>query len=406
MTSSAHTSSGHATELLAFLTDEESLKAARTLAASKSWPAECIHQGTVEQAVEYLKNNPSPYFLLIEVESEVAAPEQLDQLADVCAPTVKVIVTSKVNAFSFYEWLMDLGIYQYLLQPFTAAQLSKALEKRVASPSQAEPDKKQLGKVLAFMGTRGGVGTTTILSNLAYLIDKEYHKTTAVLDMDIHFGTVAMAFDIDPTRGVAPLFEQPDRIDSLFLDRVSANFTQGLSLMSAEEPLKNMINPSSNAAETLQRITREKYSYVLVDLPRSMNPLTRSFLERADMVVLVSELTLLGLRDLLRISDYLKELHKTPLVVANREGLASKHEISRKDFEKHYGQPVTVHIPCMMEAFSTAASGEMLIETTKNSQGLAAMRQLAGLILGEDAEKNTSAAKEHKLMSWLHKDKS
>lgn len=404
MTSSDHTS-GRAPELLAFLTDEESLKAAHALATTKAWPAECIHKGTVEQAIEYLKSSPSPQFLLIEVESEAAAPDQLDRLADVCAPTVKVIVTSKVNAFSFYEWLMDLGIYHYLLQPFTTAQLSKSLEKRAATTSQAEPEKKQQGKVVAFMGTRGGVGTTTILSNLAYILDKEYHKTTAVLDMDIHFGTVAMAFDIDPTRGVTPLFEQPDRIDSLFLDRVSANFTQGLSLMSAEEPLKNIINPSSNAAETLQRITREKYGYVLVDLPRTMSPLTRSFLERADIVVLVSELTLLGLRDLLRLSDYLKELRKTPLVVANREGLASKHEISRKDFEKHYGQPVAVHIPCMMEAFSTAASGEMLIETTKNSQGLAALRQLAGLVLGEDTAKPAASSKEHKLMGWLHKDK-
>lgn len=385
---------------LAFLSDDASRKATIELCVEKGWPESSVMVGTIENAIAYLKDSPTPQFLLVEMPSAEQAPELLDQLADVCAPTVKVLATSTINEYSFFAWLMDVGVHQYLLQPFTASQLQKALEKTAPSSTPTAEDKKKPGKVIAFMGTRGGVGTTTILANLAYLIDKEYKQTISILDMDIHFGTVAMAFDIDPTRGVAPLFENPDRIDSLFLDRVTANFTSGLNILSAEEPLKNPITPSAKAAETLQRITAEKYPYIFVDLPRMMTPLTRHFLEHADQVVLVTELTLLGLRDLLRLSDYLKDLKKTPLVVANREGLASKHEISKKDFEKHFGEAIPVHIPCMMEAFSTAASGEILIETTKNSAGLAALHQLAELLLGEDAKKSVSTEKEKKKLGW------
>lgn len=397
------TRKNQAATFLAFVSDGESLEAARAVAAEKGWGEEHAYKGTIEMAISHLADHPTPQFLLVEVPSAEAAPDLLDKLADVCAPNVKVIVTSHVNEFSFYAWLKDIGIHEYLLEPFTAEQLKKAIEKERGA--SAQPPEKQPGKLVAFMGTRGGVGTTTIMANLAYLIDKEYKQKIAALDMDIHFGTVAMSFDLEPVRGVMTLFEQPDRVDSLFLDRVTAKYSDGLSLMSAEEPLKNVIATSTEAAAALETVTRDKFRYVFADLPRVLTPVTRHFLERADEVVLVTEPTLLSLRDLIRLSDYLKELRKVPLVVANREGLASKHEIPKKDFEKHYGSEIKIHIPCMMEAFATSSTGEMLIGTTKNSAALAALHRLAEEILGEDAGKAESEQKDKKRLGWRHKEK-
>ncbi len=384
-----------------FLSEAQSVEAAKSVAAEMGFGEEHIYNGTIEMAIAHLGANPSPEYLLVEVSSAETARQQLDRLADVCSPTVKVIVASAINEYSFFAWLMEVGVHAYMLEPFTPEQLKKALEKEKATPVQTE--QKQPGALTAFMGTRGGVGTTTILSNLAYLIDKEYTKSVGVLDMDIHFGTVGMVFDLEPVRGLNVLFEQPDRVDSLFLDRVTARFGDRLSLMSAEEPLKNAIQASASAAEVLERTGREKYQQVFVDLPRTLSPLSRHFLEHADKVVLVTELNLLGLRDLIRLTDYLKELRKEPIVVANREGLASKHEIAKKEFEKHYGHPIHIHIPCMMEAFAASASGEMLLETTKNSAALSAMHRLAETITGEEISQDE--ALEKKRMGWLHKGK-
>ncbi len=253
------------------------------------------------------------------------------------------------------------------------------------------------------MGTRGGVGTTTILANIAYLLDKDYKKSTAILDLDIHFGTAAMAFDIEPTRGLATLLENPDRVDSLSLDRVMANVSPGLKILSAEEPLRNTVNMSAHAAETLLRITREKYKYICADIPRTLTPFTRHILEHADQVVLVTELTLHGLRDVMRLTDHLREIKKTPLIVANREGLVSKHEIPRKEFDKHYGQAVHIHIPCMLEAFATAATGDMLVATTHNAAGKDALHQLARRLLGD--ETIIATKEEKKKLRWIGKDK-
>lgn len=388
---------------LAFLSDGDSLAAAKASAQKKGWGDACVQEGTIKEAVAYLTDHPTPEFLLVEVPSAESAPEFLDQLADVCAPTVKVIVAGKINEFSFFAWLKEVGVFDYLLEPFTSAQLEKILD-RPKEAAAASPEQKTPGKIIAFMGTRGGVGTTTVLSNLAYLMDKEYQQPTAVFDMDIHFGTVAMTFDIEPTRGVGTLFEQPDRVDGLFLDRVMAGITSGLGVMSAEEPLKNIVQHNAAAVEALIRIAREKYRVTLIDLPRMLTPLTRHFLEHADQVVLVTEPTLLGLRDLIRMTDYLKTFQKMPLVVCNREGLAAKHEMSRKDFEKHYGAAIPVHIPYMLEAFATAASGEMLLEATNNAAGRSALHQLTATLLGEEAGEKKDAP-EKKRLGWRPKGK-
>lgn len=391
-----------APQFLAFVRDEASLAATREAVAGKGWPEDCVMQGTIEDAIAHLQQHPTPGWLLVEIPEAENAPEWLDKLADSCSAFVRVIVTSTVNQYSFFTWLKDVGVHHYLLQPFTAAQLTEVLTLQEEVKKTAEDVKKQ-GKLFTFMGTRGGVGTTTILSNLAYLMQKEYKKNVGILDMDIHFGTAAMTFDIEPVRGLASLLENPDRVDSLSLDRVTATYTSNLHILSAEESLKNPVTTSAAAAKTLHALAQEKYEYIFVDLPRTLTPFTRHFLEQTDQAVLVTELTLLGLRDLLRISDYLKEFKKSPLIVANREGLASKHEMSKKDFEKHAGHPIPIHIPCMMEAFSTAASGEILIETTKNSAGLDALHQLARLVIGEKAASPTTETKK-KLRLW-QKDK-
>lgn len=406
MAGSPSLTSGNTSPFIAFVRDKASLDAAREFAANAKFGADAVREGDITDATSYLKANSSPSFLLVEVPSAEAAPELLDKLADVCAPTVKVIVTSKVNEFSFYSWLTEVGVFAYLLQPLTAGVIQKTLQK-AEKPKEEKKEEKQGSCVIACMGTRGGVGTTTIASNLAYILAKEYGRKTALLDLDVQFGTAAMAFDLEPGRGVMALFEHPERVDSLFLDRVMVTYNDKLSLLGAEEPLKENINTKAQAAEVLLQRAKEKYPYIVIDLPRTLNPYTRAVLTQATHTVLVTEPTLLSLRDLLRLRDLIKDVMKKPdpIVVANREGLASKHEMNKADFEKHYGQNISLHIPCMMEAFAASANGELLIETSKNSAGLAALNQLAKMILGEDAEAEAKPAKPAKRFGGLLKGK-
>ncbi len=378
---------------VAFMKESSSCDAARAVAASNGWSEGCVHYGDVRQAIVYLKEQPGPKALLVEIPSAAEAPELLDRLADVCKPDMHVIVAGAVNEFSFYSWLQSIGIDHYLLQPFTADMLQKTLRANEAK-KQDSSDSQDQSMLIACMGARGGVGATTVATNLAYILAKDHKQHTALLDMDPYFGTVDMAFNLQSGHGLRDALEKPDRIDDLFLDRVMVKHSPDLAILSAEEAFSETLASSASAAEALIQGVRQKYSHIIIDLPRTVSPLTRSILAQADRIVLVSELSLLSLRDLLRLRDYITgELNRPePIVVANREGLAGKHDLKKSAFEKNYGRAIDIHLPCMMEAFSAAAAGEMLVETARNSAGMAALQQLAEKFLPESQRKETEEA--------------
>ena len=372
-----------ATPFLAFLTDAASIDAIKAYALAHGWPEDCVHLGGVATAVVYLKENKTPEYLLVEVPSAAEAPALLDQLAEICEPNVKLLVCGKVNEFSFYSWLMEIGAYNYLLEPITALALEGSFKKNAAA--KLEPDEKKHGTVIACMGARGGVGTTTVINNLAHLIASDTSKKVVLLDVDPYFGTVAMGFDVEPARELHTLFENPERIDGLFLDRILIRMGDKLHLLSAEEPLKEIISAKAEAAEMMLNKMREKYDIILVDVPRALTPLTRAILTNTDRLLVVTELTLLSLRDAMRLHDYMKDTLKKPLpiIVANRIGLAPKHEISQADYEKHYGRALEVSVPYTLEAFAAAGEGNLLVKITKNASIISAYKSLVTLITGD-----------------------
>lgn len=389
MTAGPSLSSKPATSFLAFLTDAASTQAVHACAGKFGWGEGAVRTGTIADAVLFLKDNKTPQFLMVEIPSAAEAPALLDQLAEICDPNVKLIVVGKVNEFSFYSWLMEIGAFTYLLEPFTEAMLESAIKKGLQPAAKPEPQEKKKGVVVACMGSRGGVGSSTILSNLALVISRDQEKKTALIDVDPYFGTTAMNFDVDPTRDLHTLLESPERVDGLFLDRVMIRINDNLDIVSAEIPFKETLTPKTEAAEALLNLVRAKYDVVLVDLPRMLTPLTRAFLNLADRIVLVSEPTLPSLRDLLRLQDLIKDTLRKPqpLVVLNRAGYAPKHEIVKADFEKHFGRGVDISIPYAMEAVSIAANGDMLFDACKNLALKSAYTSLASLITGETTEK-------------------
>ncbi|MFO1242473.1 MAG: AAA family ATPase [Rickettsiales bacterium] len=387
MTAGPSLSSKPASSFLAFLTDTASQEAIRTCAPKFGWPADCLRHGTVVDAIAFLKEHKTPAFLMVEVPSAAEAPALLDQLAEICDPNVKLIVTGTVNEFSFYSWLMEIGAFTYLLEPFTDAVLENAIKKGTQSVKPETHEKKK-GTVITFLGARGGVGTSTIASNLALTISRDMGKRTALLDLDPYFGTIAMNFDVDPTRELHTLLENPERIDGLFLDRVMIRINDNLDILSAEIPFKENITVKTEAADVLLSRVREKYDLILVDIPRALTPFTRAVLLQTDRIALISDPTLLSLRDLLRHHDLIKDTLRKPLpiVISNKAGFAPKHEIAKVDFEKHYGRPLDAYIPYAPEAISAAANGEMLLDASKNAGIKSAYKTLAELITGETSE--------------------
>ncbi len=348
-----------------------------------------LEAGDAASATEFLSQHPSPEILIVEIGTQDEAPAQLDALAEMVNPHSKVIATGKVDSIRFFQWLSDLGVDGYLLQPFTATELKQAIAKgtiKKAEAAAAMPVEDK--KLIAVVGARGGVGTTMVATNLAALMARELELSTALADFDPYFGSVALAMDLMPGRGLRDALDKPDRVDALFLERVMIKPFPNLSLLSAEEALTEVITAQPNAGEMILAALREKFRIIIADLPRQMNPLTRHVLAQADHVLLVADPQVTSLRDSLRFRDYMIEHVKrpAPVLLLNRVGLSSANEISAKEFAKHYAHEVVAELPYLQEAIAATAEGHLMMDVPKLQPLVQPLRGLARQFSGTKEE--------------------
>lgn len=396
---------------IAFASDAESIAQLQQFCAARGWNNAVIHEGNIDTAAEYLKTARSPDVLFVDVLSVETAAASFDKLADVCEPGVKVIVSGKINEYSFYCWLVDMGISSYLLKPLSLANLEAAFKKATDVPlavpsAQVQQAPQVLGKVITIIGARGGSGASTVATNLAWILSHQLSQKTALLDFDPQLGTVALSLDLEPGRGLKEALEKPERIDSLFMDRVMVRVDDTLSILSTEEGIEEQIVPNEAAAEALLRQSRPKFSHIVVDVPRALTPFTRYALKHSDHIICVTELSLMGLRESVRYLEYCRDTLKVspPIFVANRVGVAGKHQMPQSEFEKGLGAKIEYVIPLVLDAHAASTEGQVLAERTKNSPAVKAFRALAERFVegvAEQAKKQEKAG----FLSFMKKEK-
>ena len=392
------------TPYLAFLHNEADLAAMRSVAQSKGWPAENVHTGGIAAATEYLKTHGAPQVLFVEIPSAEAAPAALERLAEVCAPDTRVVVVGAVNEFSFYKWLTDIGISSYLLTPLKAETIAAEYEKIMAPPPVATPEAGRApGRVIGVMGTRGGAGATSTVLYLAALLARQ-GKSVAAVDLDPQDGSLALLLDMEPSRGLREAMEKPDRIDGLFLERAMQKAEQGFYVLSAEEGLGEPIQYHADAAEVLLTELRGKFDFIVLDLPRRANPFFRYCVTLCEPLFLLSERSLQGLRDAVRLVELFKDqLQGERLqLVASKVGIAPKFELSDADMAKVVGQK---------PAYSLAFSPDVFMTISADLEGLKlttapAMKTLMQMVGSVDKSAKNSAgggnasSGKHGVLGW------
>jgi pilus assembly protein CpaE len=174
---------------------------------------------------------------------------------------------------------------------------------------------------------------------------EEKQKRTALVDLDLEFGTVALSLDLEPTRGLREALENPTRIDSLFISSATAKLTERLSVMATEETVGHEILFDPAATDALFDALGREHDCIVVDLPRSSVGLRRGVFEAATQVVLVTELTLSGLRDSIRILGGIEDASPgtSVKVIANRTG-GPTQGMQLGDFQKALGRKVDFNV--------------------------------------------------------------
>ena len=234
------------------------------------------------------------------------------------------------------------------------------------------------------IGTRGGAGASTVATSLGWLLSEKGKRSTALLDLDVHFGTDALAMDLEPGRGLTDAIENPSRIDGLFIERAMVRASEKLSVLSAEAPINTPIVTDGAAFYQLQEEMRAAFECTVVDLPRGMLVQHPHLLSDINAVVLVTELTLAAARDSIRLLSWLRT-HAPQVqvtVMANRVHAGPQLEISRKDFEGSIERKIDVMVPFDQKLAAQAAKlGKPLAEAGKGSKTVAPLAEVADRVI-------------------------
>lgn len=376
----------------AFVCDDMTADSLRPVAVELGWAADKINKGGLRNAVQTLSVSASPQILFVDLSESGDPLNDINALAEVCEPGTVVIAAGQVNDVRLFRDLVASGIQDYLLKPFSPDQLRDAFANAQAvfnAPRNSEAASERPHMMAAVIGARGGAGASTIATSVAWMMGDRASRSTALLDLDVHFGTGALALDLEPGRGLTDAIENPSRIDGLFIERAMVKANDKLAILSAEAPINQPMLTDGAAFYQLQEEMRTAFETTVIDLPRGMLVQHPHLMQDVQVTVIVTELTLASARDVIRILSWLKSNapQSQVVVVANRVPTTGPSEITRKDFEASIERKVDYVIPADAKVVTQAAKlGKTVAEAGKGTK--------VGTALGELVDRLASAGDE------------
>lgn len=341
-----------------------------------------VHMGGVQTAVEFYQTAPTPNLIVLESRAEPRElMADLARLSEYCDPASKVVVIGHYNDVGLYRDLIRSGVSEYVVAPVSMAEIVA-----VISAIFVDPEAAPMGRSIAFIGAKGGVGSSTIAHNVAWTMSQLFKSEVVVADMDLAFGTANINFDQDPGQGIAEAVFAPERVDEVYLDRLLAQCAEHLSLLAAPSTLDRVYDFDPDAfAEIIDTAQRSAPALVL-DVPHIWNGWTRTTLVRADEVVITATPELANLRNTKNLVDMLRKLRPNdapPKLVLNQAGMPKRPEISVADFAEPLGLTPMAVIPFDPQIFGNAANnGRMLGEMDAKHQIVATLNEMAHILTG------------------------
>jgi len=377
----------HHDEFLAFSTDPAMRAILVELAKHHGWPDYTVQEGGVSAAIQFLVTAASPRRLVVDLGDSPDPATAVQMLRDTCAAETVIIALGTVNDVKLYREVSRAGATDYIVKPTTKDNLDDALERAIRTHEMGgEPGGKEakLGRLVVFAGVKGGIGSSMLATNTAWLLAHEHNTRVALVDLDLQFGTMALNLDLEPGHGLCEALSNPTRIDGLFLKSSMVTESENLSILASEEPLERPVEMNPESVALLFDQLRRSFACVVVDMPRALLSANRDLLGKANDVMVVCDLSLASVRDTLRVLSFVRDAAPVAnvSVLANRTANGKGH-ISRSDFERGIEARVTYLIPEEPKSAALSANtGKPLPVVAKRSAIVRTLRKLALGIAG------------------------
>src|SRR3954464_2874856 len=320
-----------------------------------------IQMGGMAAGIEAHRSTRTPNVIILETEGRSDILAGLEQLATVCDPGTRVVVIGKVNDVTLYRELVRRGVSDYVIAPVNTLDVVRSICGLFSAP-----EAKAVGRIIAIVGAKGGVGASTVAHNVAWAIARDLALDSVVADLDLAFGTAALDYNQDPPQGIADAVFSPDRLDTNYMERLLAKCTDHLSLLAAPATLEQVYDFSSEAFDSIFDTLRATMPCIVLDVPHQWSGWTRRPLISADDILIVAAPDLANLRNTKNLYDLIKASRpndRPPLYCLNQVGVPKRPEINAGESPRAIkGRPI-VTIPFAPQMFGAAANnGQMIAE--------------------------------------------
>lgn len=341
-----------------------------------------IQLGGIAAAAQVHQTEPTPNVLVVESHGDRnTIMEELGRLAEVCQPTTKVIVIGHVNDVILYRDMIKNGVSEYLVAPVAAVNFIETVAGLYTDPKAAP-----LGRIVAFVGSKGGVGSSTIAHNVAWATSQKLQTETIITDLDLSFGTASLNFNQDSGGGIYEALGQPDRVDGTLIERLMTKIGNKLSLLNGPGSIEREMAIEAHSVETVLNVVRHAAPLVVVDVPNMWAPWVKYTLLNADEIIITATPELPSLRNAKNLVDMLKASRphdRMPRLILNQVGVPKRPEIPAADFGKAIGIEPSAIIPHDPQAFGQAqGNGQMIFEVAPKSKSAELLFGLAELVSG------------------------
>ena len=346
-----------------------------------------IQMGGAAAAVEAFRSAPTPNVIVLETVSDPSVlVGHLESLSESCDAGTKVVVIGHVNDVQLYRDLIRRGVSEYLIAPLGTLDVLRTLSELYAAPGAGN-----LGRVIAVIGAKGGVGASTVSHNVAWAIARNLDASTVIVDLDIAFGTAGLDFNQDPPQGIAEAVFAPERLDANMLDRLLSRCSENLTLLAAPAMLDRTCDLPEDAFDQLLDLLRASVPCVVLDVPHVWSAWVKRAVITADEIVVVAGPELASLRNAKNLIDLARANRPNDSgarLVLNQVGMPKRPEIGAAEFSKALNVDVLASIPFDAQLFGTAANnGQMIAEVQANGKVNEAFVSIASTLTGRGEAK-------------------
>lgn len=332
-----------------------------------------------------------PDVLLLEMPDPPTEALELAEWVRYKQPDAMVLANTTVVRPEIMRQAMRAGAQDLLTRPIEPGQLKQALElaRQRTAERRSTPDGR--GKVIAVMGVGGGVGTTTVATNLAVAMARSEGSGPVVLvDFDFEMGSVPCFLDLQPTRTYLDLRAELDQLGTDGLREFLPRHRSGLYMLAGPQRLEDLDSVGSAEVGRALELCGQAFRQVIVDAGHGIDERSAEVLDRAERILLVTQLNVASLRSARRLNEVLNHLgyaDEQVQLVANRVTKGAR--VGVDDVPRSVGRPVTFQVPNDYPSVIAAIdSGVPLVESGRGSRPAASFRAIARTFVEDNGKKN------------------